>query len=166
LERRSPRHTSVFRSNTTNKWKLSIFNMIRALLQRQQLLLPNEPELLKQLRGLQFEHLDGGSTRIAVPERLGHDDLVMALAAAISSVDMNAVRDWPYEDMSDEQRLYARKSTGLGTFRFEAEQRVASGQLEILTAPSGLKVPARPRPALDSGRWLMSPRGHDEGDGF
>lgn len=166
LARRSPRHTSVFRSNTTNKWKLSMFNMIRALLQRQQLVLPNEPELLKQLRGLQFEHLDGGGTRVAVPERLGHDDLVMALAAAMSAVDMNQVRDWPYEDMSEEQRVYARKSTGLGTARFEAERRVASGELAVLTAPSGLRIPVRPRPALDSGRWLVAPRGHDKGEGF
>ena len=32
-------------------------------------------ELLKQLRCLQFEQMAGGGTRIAVPERLGHDDI-------------------------------------------------------------------------------------------
>ena len=46
--------------------------MVKALLGSGRLVLPKHPELLKQLRALEFEQLPGGSMRISVPERSGH----------------------------------------------------------------------------------------------
>jgi Terminase large subunit, T4likevirus-type, N-terminal len=66
--------------------KMSMFGKVKTLLQQGLLTLPREPELLKQLRALEFEQLQGGSMRISVPERAGHDDLAMALGQAVSCV--------------------------------------------------------------------------------
>jgi hypothetical protein len=71
---------------TSTSSKENVFGYTKLLLQQGRLDLPNHPELLKQLRGLQFEVLPSGGMRIAVPERLGHDDLAMAFAMAVSAV--------------------------------------------------------------------------------
>lgn len=83
-ERPGGRRTSVVPVATTARRKMSGFNKIKALLQSGRLVLPREPELLKQLSSLEYELKDSGNTRIAVPERLGHDDLAMALMQAMS----------------------------------------------------------------------------------
>jgi hypothetical protein len=71
---------------TSVKSKENAFGYIKLLLQQGRVDLPNHPELLKQLRSLQFEALPTGGMRIAVPERLGHDDLAMAFAMAVTAV--------------------------------------------------------------------------------
>ncbi|MFI7130193.1 terminase large subunit domain-containing protein [Nonomuraea sp. NPDC050153] len=71
---------------TDNRRKQAGFGKLKAMLQRGQLVLPRVPELLKQLRSLEFEQMPGGSLRIEVPARAGHDDLVLALMQAISCV--------------------------------------------------------------------------------
>ena len=71
---------------TDARRKQSGFGKIKMMLQRDLLVLPREPELLKQLRALEFEQMPGGSVKIAVPERAGHDDLAMALMQAVSCV--------------------------------------------------------------------------------
>ena len=74
--------------------KQSGFGMIKGLLQARRLVLPREPELLKQLRGLEFEQLPGGNVRIAVPDHVGHDDVAMSFMQAMSALWMpGAVRD-------------------------------------------------------------------------
>ena len=55
-------------------------------MQQGRLGLPRSPELLKQLRSLEFEQLQSGGVRLAVPERAGHDDLAMSLALAATAV--------------------------------------------------------------------------------
>jgi hypothetical protein len=67
---------------TTAKTKADAFGLLRMLLQQRRLLVPDDPALLKQLRGLRSEELPAGGVRISVPESIGHDDLVMALALA------------------------------------------------------------------------------------
>lgn len=74
---------------TTARLKEDTFGYVKLLLQQGRLELPNEPALLKQLRALQFEQLPAGGTRIAVPERAGHDDLAMGLALAMLPVMSN-----------------------------------------------------------------------------
>lgn len=69
--------------HTTSRLKEDLFGTGRLLLQQGRLLLPREPALLKQLEGLQFEVSETGSTRISVPERLGHDDLAMSWALSL-----------------------------------------------------------------------------------
>jgi hypothetical protein len=105
------------------------FGRIKSLLQSGRLVLPLHPELLKELRALEFEQLAGGSMRIAVPERAGHDDLAMALVQAILCVHPMAI---------GEQR----------------ESRQAAGDVESVVTESGIVVPARPFPARGVG-WLF-----------
>ncbi len=74
--------------------KQSGFGMIKGLLQTGRLVLPCEPDLLKQLRGLEFETLPSGNQRIAVPDRLGHDDICDALCqAAVLNLDAAILDD-------------------------------------------------------------------------
>jgi hypothetical protein len=77
---------------TDNRRKMSGFSRLKMMLQgvpgsgAGRLVLPRAPELLSQLRSLEFEQLTGGGLRIEVPERAGHDDLAMAFMQAISCV--------------------------------------------------------------------------------
>jgi hypothetical protein len=93
---------------TDARLKETAFGYIKLLLQQGRLELPNHPELLKQLRGLQFEQLQAGGVRIAVPERMGHDDLAMSLALAMTAVTGNDLpvlsdRVLQYEDLFDDE---------------------------------------------------------------
>ena len=58
------------------------FGRLKVWMQQGQLRLPRYPALLQQLSALEFSERDSGSVHIAVPERAGHDDLVMALCLA------------------------------------------------------------------------------------
>ncbi len=69
---------------TTAALKENAFGWARVLMQQGRLELPREPSLLRQLRGLEFEQLAGGGLRIAVPDRVGHDDVAMSFCLALS----------------------------------------------------------------------------------
>lgn len=69
--------------STTARLKEDAFGFARLLLQQGRLQLPKHASLLQQLRGLEFEVTDAGSMRIAVPDRVGHDDVAMAFAFAL-----------------------------------------------------------------------------------
>jgi hypothetical protein len=126
---------------TDTRRKQSGFGKLKGLLQRDQLVLPNEPELLKQLRGLQFEQLESGSLRIAVPERLGHDDLAMALMQAVSCVHVPGLRRWDVPPV------------------------VWSG--ELVRTGGGAELPAQPLPDQDSGMgWCVMPEGREKGESW
>jgi len=68
---------------TSARLKENAFGFIHLLLQQGRLVLPRHPGLLKQLGALEYAVGESGSMRIAVPERAGHDDLVMSLALAV-----------------------------------------------------------------------------------
>ena len=68
---------------TTAQLKEGLFGFANLLLQQGRLLLPKHAALLTQLRALEFETTDSGVTRIAVPDRVGHDDVAMAFAFAL-----------------------------------------------------------------------------------
>ena len=121
--------------------KQSGFGMIKSLLGSGRLVLPLHPELLKELRALEFEQLPGGSMRIAVPERAGHDDLAMALMQAVSCVHPMAI---------GEQR----------------ESRPPVGDVESVVTESGIVVPLRPFPARDVGWTFTAPKGREKGDAW
>jgi len=74
---------------TTAQMKENTFGYLRILIQQKRIELPREPALLKQLRSLEFEQTPLGGLRIAVPERAGHDDLLMSLALALTAVMPN-----------------------------------------------------------------------------
>lgn len=133
-------HTWVSKIWTDSRRKQSGFGMIKTLLQDGRLILPNEPELLKQLRCLEFEQMTGGSMRIAVPERSGHDDIAMGLMQAVSCVHPFMLRD----------------------------VEPPFGQIErnpdtVVYSRSGIQVPRVPFPAQLSS-WLRSPKGEEQGE--
>lgn len=96
---------------TDARLKETAFGYIKLLMQQGRLELPPSPELLKQLRALEFEQLASGGVRLAVPERLGHDDLAMSLALAATAVmgnDLPVVDERVYsmaEVLGDEELL-------------------------------------------------------------
>ncbi|MEH3076193.1 MAG: terminase family protein [Quadrisphaera sp.] len=122
---------------TDTRRKQAGFGQIKGLLQAGRLVLPREPELLKQLRGLEFEQLSGGGFRLAVPERVGHDDLAMALMQAVSCVAPQAL-------------------SGPGV-RWPGRARPA-GEAGSLTG-GGLWVPSAALPATGGPTWWRAPRG-------
>jgi RNase P/RNase MRP subunit p29 len=113
--------------------KQSMFGKVKTLLQRGQLTLPRaEPELLKQLRALEFEQLQGGSMRIAVPERAGHDDLALSLGQAVSCLH-------PYQRIEGEieaRPMMPHSTTGAGT-RVPLQAQPVKWHRSSFRAPSG-----------------------------
>jgi Terminase large subunit, T4likevirus-type, N-terminal len=67
---------------TTNAKKTAAYGVVLQLLERGQLVLPREPDLLRQLAGLRFEHGERGFTRIGAESAAVHDDVCDALAIA------------------------------------------------------------------------------------
>jgi hypothetical protein len=68
---------------TDARRKQSGYGTIKGMLQTGTLILPRFPDLLRELRGLEYTNLPSGMTRIAAGGR-GHDDLAMALMQAVS----------------------------------------------------------------------------------
>jgi hypothetical protein len=125
--------------------KQSGFGMIKGLLQSHRLVLPRDPELLKQLRGLEFEQLPSGGLRIAVPERSGHDDVAMSFMQAVSSLRV----DWA-----------RREAEGFG------DVRVIPDDLEMVSTRSGVMVPVKARPVAFHRDAFAYPRGSETGEGW
>lgn len=68
---------------TTAKLKEDGFGLMQLLMQQGRLELPAHPALLRQLSALEITRMESGQSRIAVPDRVGHDDLAMALCLAV-----------------------------------------------------------------------------------
>lgn len=119
---------------TDARRKMSGFGQIKMMLQQGLLVLPREPELLKQLRSLEFENLPGGGVRIAVPERAGHDDLAMALMQAVSCIRPTTRGEGEIPDR---------------------------GALPHDTTGSGVKVPLQPRPVQWHSMSYAAPAGRE-----
>lgn len=124
--------------------KQSGFGMIKGLLQTHRLVMPRDPELLKQLRGLEFEQLPGGSLRIAVPDRVGHDDVAMSFMQAVSSIRLDG----------------AVRREGFG------EPRIPPADEEFCQTSNGVQVPVRARPVSFHREAFMYPRGSESGEGW
>jgi len=138
-------HSAVAPVVTDVRRKQSGFGMIKGLLQTRRLVLPRDPELLKQLRGLEFEQLPGGGMRIAVPERSGHDDVAMAFMQAVSSIRVDgAVRgEQPF-----------------------GEPQLVPAETEWVETSLGVKVPVDPRPVSFHRGAFAYPRGSESGEGW
>jgi hypothetical protein len=136
-------HTWVKPVWTDVNRKQSGFGRMRMLLQQDRLVLPRHPELLKQLRSLEFEQTTGGSMKISVPERSGHDDLAMATMQAVSMVETFHLRDgeapFGWVDQPDLSRM-------------------------VLTG-KGVALPRRPLPSPYAS-WIQAPKGGEKGDGW
>jgi hypothetical protein len=125
--------------NTTSRYKENGFGQLRLMIQQGRLVLPRHQGLLRQLNNLEFEVADSGHLRIAVPDRLGHDDLAMSLMQAAA-----AVKDRPY-------------------YRGHGDSTRSEG--EVLTTPFGTRIHSRPR-CLPDPYGFTKPRGGDNRDDF
>ena len=134
-------HGWVYPVWTDAKRKQSGFGMIKGLLQAGRLVLPAHPEMLRQLRGLEFEQLPAGGLRIAVPERSGHDDLAMATLQALSCCETRMLHDL--------EPSFERTNPG-----------------ELVTTGAGVRLPRLPRPHPSYSSYLQAPSGREHGDGW
>lgn len=105
--------------HTTQRSKEEWFARLRSWLGQGRLVLPDDEELLRQLRGLSYTATESGGLSIAASNPAIHDDLAMALALAASAVNPDV---------------------GLGAPGGEP------AGTEWLVTPGGRKVPANPRP--------------------
>jgi hypothetical protein len=137
--------SAVAPMNTDARRKQSGFGMIKGLLQTKRLVLPRDPELLKQLRSLEVDYTPQGTMRISVPERAGHDDVAMAFMQAVSALAPERAVRPPAE--------------------FGVTVPVPDG-LETVSALNGLVVPRVPRPVSFLRRAFAYPRGSESGEGW
>ena len=129
LERRLGSH--VRPTWTDVRRKQSGFGKIKGMLQRGTLVLPRHPDLLSELRGLQFETTPSGMTRIAAAGS-GHDDMAMSLMQAVSCLHQAVNPDksfWP------------------------------PAGVEYATTPRGTRVPLRPVPLRGYVGAFIAPEG-------
>lgn len=142
--------TAVWPVVTDVRRKESGYGMIKGLLQTRRLVLPREPELLKQLRGLQFEKTPAGNTKIAVPDAVGHDDIADALMQAVSCLEVQgASRQW----------IGSERGWGSAPWRGETVSTTDPVSGEVI-----LRVPRKPLPMVGSGIAFRSPLGRERGD--
>lgn len=93
----------VVPTSTTARLKEDAFGFAKLLIQQRRLEIPRcASSLLKQLAGLEFETTESGLTRIAVPDRIGHDDLVMAFALAVLQLQGSELLSVPEQVVSFE----------------------------------------------------------------
>nr|WP_218681260.1 terminase family protein [Rhodococcus qingshengii] len=131
--------TRVIPVNTDNRYKASGFGGIKLLLQQGRLILPNHPDLLRQLHNLEYEQTDSGQLRIHVREAAGHDDIAMALCQAISTAD--------------------------GTVFGYRPDNPRANHRDLLTTGTGIRIPKHPR-CLNLEFPLSRSRGKNTGDGW
>lgn len=111
--------------------KMSGFSKVKGMLQRGALVLPRHPDLLSELRGLQFETTPSGMTRIAAAGH-GHDDLAMSLMQAASC---------------------------LRTAENPDKSFWAAADFKHVTTSRGVRVPVRPVPLEDHYGSFIAPEG-------
>lgn len=137
--------SAVAPMNTDARRKQSGFGMIKGLLQTRRLVLPRDPELLKQLRSLEIEYTPQGTMRISVPERAGHDDVAMAFMQAVSAV-------------APDRAVRPRAEFGVTL--------PVPDDLETVQTANGLVVPRVPRPVSFMRQAFAYPRGSESGEGW
>ena len=147
---------------TDTRRKQAGFGKIKLLMQRGRLVLPRHPELLKQLRALEFESTQTGTTRIAVPENRGHDDLAMALLQAVSCVmDDHLVQSL---GVSAFDRPGTAEAAWSEYRKAAARAREGVSEATHSLTGSGLWVPrdAQPLEAANA-FWALAPAGREKG---
>ena len=105
--------------HTTNFSKQSAFGRLRLMLSRRQIVLPDDSDLLGQLRGLSCSVLPGGGLSIEASDPAVHDDAADALSQALAAMP-------------------AEPRPGLPTPE-------PSGVVWVET-PDGIRLPLHPRP--------------------
>lgn len=115
---------------TDARRKQSGFSKLKSLFQAGTLVLPRHPDLLRELRSLEYERTDAGSMRIAA-RRGFHDDLAMSLLQAAS-----CLRSMPNPEASLWGPEYEHSRTGRGTV-VPADPRPRQYHFTSYMAPEG-----------------------------
>jgi hypothetical protein len=79
--------TKVVPVHTSQQSKEDAYGRLRALLAQRRIVLPNEPELHRQLLGLRAKPTASGGLTIEAATRSVHDDYTDALSLAVSAID-------------------------------------------------------------------------------
>ncbi|MBA8964751.1 hypothetical protein JOJ86_006029 [Rhodococcus percolatus] len=146
---REQRHQLMYRTrvegvHTTNRHKQDRFGNLKLLMQQHRIALPNNPELLDQLRALERTTTEHGNVKIAVPETAGHDDAALSLAQATAKINpRRSTHNW----------------AGSGGINYHATQP------ETVETPGGLRIPRNPK-ALDYAYALSAKRKSEDIDEY
>ncbi len=116
---------------TTNRSKTAGYGALLGLLEQSQLVLPRDPDLLRQLAGLRFEQGERGFTRIEAEDPATHDDV--ADAAMLATL--------PH---SRAGRVICEITRLAHPRRAVAEARVGDLDEEIVETGGGLRLYRRP----------------------
>jgi hypothetical protein len=126
---------------TTAASKTTGYGTILGLLEQEQLVLPREPALLRQLAGLKFEQRERGFTHIAADESAMHDDVADALYLATL----------PHKP-PQAHRVICELATFAGSSRAPVDARVPELDCPLVSTGGGLRVHERPTLQSVAGR--------------
>lgn len=148
---------------TSARTKQHGYGLIRSLLERGQLVLPRDPDLLRQLGNLRYDISDFGSMRIEAENARIHDDVVDALYLATGPrVKDGRVSSWlggclenfgPDADVPEDTELVA---TG-GGLRVPRRPWVQSVDGDELT-PGSRVASVKERAVAEQAEWLAQTR--------
>lgn len=133
--------------NTTSATKSAGYPCLLAHLYREQVVLPRDPDLLRQLRGVRYEQTTGGHLRIGAEDAAVHDD-----AADVAYLAM-----LPHRSRSGRVRCEFERLA-------DPERAVPDAVLpaeyddDIVSTGSGLRVYKRPPLQAVTGREVYLPR--------
>ncbi|MEJ7785507.1 MAG: terminase family protein [Solirubrobacteraceae bacterium] len=143
-------------SVTTMESKALAYERIRRLLENDQLLLPNEPELLRQMTAIRGELTANGGLRIGAPGA-GHDDHPDSLMIAsgvyrdrrgrlVCALSQHADRPTPTAEVPDLDEPVVTSGSGLRVYARPPLQSVVGRGVSL---PPGVRV----RPVPEDPRW-------------
>lgn len=138
--------------HTTSQTKTVGYGGILGLIDSEQLVLPRDPDLLRQLAGLRFEQGERGFTHIEAEHAAQHDDVADALMLAALPCNLGHRSKGMPPLMSYLGRLATPRIA-------PADAAVPSLDQEIVTTGAGLRVYRRPPLQSASGQALTLPSG-------
>ncbi|HEV3047732.1 MAG TPA: hypothetical protein VGY13_10260 [Solirubrobacteraceae bacterium] len=119
--------------STTAATKTTGYSLLLGMLERGQLVLPRDPDLLRQLAGLRFEQRERGFVHIAAEDAASHDDHADSLMLATL----------PYKPPR-QHRVICHLAALAGSLQAPADARVPALACGTVTTGGGLVVPERP----------------------
>lgn len=165
---------------TTAAKKTAAYGAVLSLAERGQLFWPNDPALLRQLRGLRIEQGSRGFTRIEAEDAVTHDDvadgLMLSMAprslkrgrivcqVSIAANPRNAPADL---ELPEEPGEVVEAGSGYRLYRRPPLQSVAGSALWMpppATAPEPERLPRGDSPQLAEARALIAGRDRGRGD--
>ena len=120
-------------TNTTSASKTTGFGLILGLLEQNQLVLPRDPALLRQLAGLRFEQRERGLTSIQADDSAVHDDVADALYLATL----------PYKP-PQAHRTVCHLAALVGSSRAPVDSAVPEVDCPVVSTGGGLRLPQKP----------------------